>query len=66
MGKNAVQAQLWLEKCHPDFAPSKATICRWITDLKRGRTDTNDAERSGNPNEAVTPENFKKPMKAVM
>ena len=28
--------------------------------MKRGRTSTNDAERSGRPNEAVIPENIKK------
>ena len=35
-------------------------------DFKRGRTDTNDAERSGRPNEAVTPENIKQVLKIVM
>ena len=66
MGKNTVQAQQWLEKCYPDCAPSKTTICRWYADFKRGCTDTNDAERSGRPNEAVTPENIKKVLKIVM
>ena len=66
MGKNTVQAQQWLEKCYPDSAPSKTTICRWYADFKRGRTDTNDAERSGRPNEAVIPVNMKKILKVVM
>lgn len=66
MGKNTVQAQQWLEKCYPDSAPSKTTICRWYADFKRGRTYTNDAERSGRPNEAVTPENNKQVLKIVM
>ena len=35
-------------------------IKRWYTDFKRGRTDTNDAERSGHPNSAVVPEDTKK------
>ena len=35
-------------------------VKRWYTDFKRGRTDTNDAERSGRPNSAVVPENTKK------
>ena len=39
MEKNTVQAQQWLEKCYPDCAPSKTTICRWYADFKRGRTD---------------------------
>ena len=63
---NTVQAQQWLEKCYPDSAPSKTTICRWCADFKRGRTDTNDAECSGRPNEAVIPENMKKILKVVM
>ena len=66
MGKNTVQAQQWLEKCYPDCAPSKTTICPCYADFKRGRTDTNDAERSGRPNEAVTPENIKQILKIVM
>ena len=55
-----MQAQQWLEKCYGDSAPSKATICRWYAEFKRGRTDTEDAERSGRPNEVVTPETIKK------
>ena len=60
MKKNTVQAQKWLEKCYGDSAPSKTTICRWYAEFKRGRTDTEDAERSGRPNEVVTPETIKK------
>ena len=66
MGKYTVQAQQWLEKCYPDCDSSKTTICRWYADFKRGRTDTNDAERSGRLNEAVTPENIKQVLKIVM
>ena len=60
MKKSSVQAQQWLEKCYGDSAPSKTTICRWHAEFKRGRTDTEDAERSGRPNEVVTPETIKK------
>ena len=42
------------------IAPSKTTICRWYAEFKRGRTDSEDAERSGRPNEVVTPETIKK------
>ena len=49
--------------CYPDCAPSKTAICRWYADFKRGRTNTNDAGRSGRPNEAVTPENIKQVLK---
>ena len=54
--KNTVQAHQWLEKCYGDSAPSKTTICRRYAEFKRGCTDTEDAERSGRPNEVVTPE----------
>ena len=54
-----MQAQQWLEKCYGDSAPSKTTICRCYAESKRGRTDTEDAERSGRTNEVVTPETIK-------
>ncbi|XP_015189044.1 PREDICTED: putative uncharacterized protein FLJ37770 [Polistes dominula] len=66
MGKNTVQAKQWLEKCYGDFAPSEITIKRWSADFKRGRRDTDDAERSGCSNEAVTPENIKKIRKIIL
>lgn len=28
---------------------------KWFTDVKRGRTNTNDVERSGHPKEVLTP-----------
>jgi len=40
------------------MAPSETTIKRWFADFKRGRSDTDDAERSGRPNAAVRPEIF--------
>ncbi|XP_055302592.1 histone-lysine N-methyltransferase SETMAR-like [Sitodiplosis mosellana] len=66
MGKNTDQAEEWLQKCYPGSAPSIATIKRWFADFKRGRTDTDDAERSGRPNEAVIPENITKINKMIM
>lgn len=65
MGKNTVEAKAWLDEHYADSAPSKATVERWFADFKRGRTDTDDAERSGRPNEVVTPENIKKVHKMV-
>lgn len=59
MGKNTVTAKAWLDKCYPDSAPSKATVERWFAEFKRGRKDTEDAERSGRPKEVVIPENVK-------
>lgn len=66
MGKNTVAAQQWLEKCYPDSAPSKATICYWISEFKRGRTDTEDLPSTGRPKEAVVPENIEKTLKIIM
>ncbi|QQP41991.1 Putative DD34D transposase [Caligus rogercresseyi] len=66
MGKNTVQTKAWLEKCYPDSAPSKTTIKRWFTNFKSGRTNTDDAERPGRPNEVVFPENVEKTLKIIM
>ena len=57
--KNTVQAKQWLDKCYSDSVSSDTPVKRWYTDFKRGRTDTNDAERS------VVPENTKNPNKLV-
>jgi len=65
-GKNTVQAKEWLEKCNGDSASSEITIKRWLADFKRGRRDTDDAERNRRPNEVVTPENIKKIHKNVL
>ena len=59
-GKNTVQAKQWLDKCYSDSAQSETMIKRWYAYIKRGCTDTNDAERSGHPNSTVVPENTKK------
>ena len=64
MERNTVQAQQWLEKCYGDSAPSKTTICWWYAEFKRSRTHTEDAERSGRPNEVVTPATIKKSTKS--
>ena len=39
---------------------------RWYADFKCGRTDTNDAERSGCPNSSVILENTKKLHKLIL
>ena len=39
---------------------------KWFADSKRGRANTNDAERSDRPNSAVVPENIKKVHKMVL
>ena len=60
MKKNTVETKQWLDKHYPNSAPSRQMVEKWIAEFKRGRTSTNDAERSGRPNEAVIPENIKK------
>lgn len=37
-------------------APSKTTVYDWYNEFKRGRTSTNDAERSGRPKEVTSEE----------
>ena len=66
MKKNTVESKQWLDKHYPNSAPSRQMIEKWIAELKRGRTSTKDAERSGRPNVAVIPENIKKIHKLVM
>ena len=41
-------------------------IEKCFADFKRGRTNTDDAERSGRPNSVVIPENIKKANKMVL
>ncbi|CAK9803082.1 Protein GVQW3 [Anthophora quadrimaculata] len=66
MGKNTVEAKQWLDKCYGDSVPGKSTIIDWYAEFKRGRTNTDDAERSGRPKSAVVPENIKKVHKIVL
>ena len=60
MGKITAQAKQWLDKCYFDSALLETKVKRWYADFKRGRTNTNDAERSDHPNLAVVPVNTKK------
>ena len=59
--KNTVQAKQWLDKYYPNSAPLRQMVEKWFADFKRGRTNTDDAERSDRPNLAVVPENKKSP-----
>ncbi|KOX73446.1 hypothetical protein WN51_14492 [Melipona quadrifasciata] len=61
MEENTVEAKRWLDKRYGDSAPGKSTIIDWYAEFKRGRTNTDDAERSGCPKSAVVPENIKNP-----
>ena len=64
-GKNTVEAKQWLDKHYGDSAPGKSTIIEWYAKFKRGRTNTDDAERSSRPKSAV-PENLTKAHKIVL
>lgn len=56
IGKNTVETKAWLDKHHGTSAPSYTTVKNWFAEFRRGRTSTEDAARSGRPNEAVIPE----------
>lgn len=66
MGKNTVQAKEWLDKGYGTSSPSYSTVKKWYAEFKQGRTSTDDAKRSGRPNEAVTDENVKKVHRIVL
>ena len=66
MRKNIVETKQWLDKRYRDFAPGKSTIIDWYAEIKRGRTNTDDAERSDRPKSAVVPGNITKVHKIVV
>ena len=45
IGKNTFEAKQWLDKHYGDSASGKLTIINWYADFKRGRTNTDDAEK---------------------
>ena len=66
MGKNTVETKQWLDKRYGVSAPGKSTIIDRYAEFKRGRTNTDDAERSRRPKSAVIPENITKVYKIVL
>lgn len=66
MGKNTVQAQVWLDKRYPCSASSKVTVKRQFADFKRGRTSTDDADRFGGPIVVITPGNIRNVNKIIL
>ena len=52
-GKNKVESKQSLDKRYEDCAAGKLTIIDWYAELKRGRRNTDDDERSGHPKSAV-------------
>ncbi|XP_071044612.1 protein GVQW3-like [Parasteatoda tepidariorum] len=66
MGKNTVETKAWLDQCYPGSSPGKPTIIDWFAHFKCGRTNVEDAPRSGHPEDVVNPENIIKIHKIVI
>ena len=66
MAKNIVKAKQWLDKRYVASSPGKSTIIDWNAEFKRGRTNTDNADRSGRPKSGVVPENITKVHKIVL
>ena len=66
MEKNTVKAKQWLNKRYGDSASGKSTTIDSYAELKRGRTNTDDAERSGDPKSAVVHENITKVHNSIL
>ena len=43
MKKNTVETKQWLDEHYPNSAPARQMVEKWIAELKRCRTSTNDA-----------------------
>ena len=56
----------WLDKCYGESPPPKQMVGKWIGEYKRGRTSTNDAERSGGQKDVTTPEIIEKILDIVL
>ena len=66
MEKNTLEAKQWLDKRYEDSTPRKSTIIDWYVELKRGRTNTDDAKRFGRPKWTIVLENITKVHKIVL
>ena len=55
-----------VDKHYGGSAPGKSTIIDSYVEFKRGRTNTDDAERPGRLKSAVVPENITKDYKIVL
>ena len=64
--KNTVQAKKWLEKYFLGSAPTRQMVEKWFADFRCGRTNSDDAERSGRPNLAAVLDDIKKVHKMVL
>ena len=60
VGKITVQTKQWLDTCYGESSSSRQVVEKWMGEFKRGRTSTNDAERSGRPKDFTIPEIIEK------
>lgn len=65
MKKNVVDAKLWLDKYYGNDAPGRSTIHAWYAEYKRGLLRTDDAPRSGRPNDAVNSTTIKQVQRII-
>jgi transposase len=65
-GESPLEIKEKLDKHYGKSAPSIRTVYKWFQNFQSGRTSTCDAERSGRPVEATTPEIFDKIHDMVM
>ena len=61
-----MQTKQWLNKRHGNSSSSRQIVEKGIGEFKRGRTSTNDAERSGRPKVVSTLEIIGKIHKIVL
>ena len=66
MGNKTVEEKQWLDKRYGNSIPGKSTIIDQYAELKRGRINTDKAERSGGQKSAFVPENITKVHKIVL
>ena len=57
-GLNQAQSLERLTQAFGDLAPSCATVSNWFAEFKKGRTSSEDEERSGRQSTAVTEDNI--------
>ena len=60
LGKNTVLMEQWLDKCYEESSPTRQMVEEWIGKFKRGRTSTNNAEKSGRLKDVTAPEIIEK------
>jgi histone-lysine N-methyltransferase SETMAR len=65
-GLSPTEIKAELDSTLGESAPSFSTVKTWVADFKRGRTSTNDEQRSGRPKTATSEEMVQKLHKIVL